>query len=77
VVGVATDDDGHAAGLQRLGLHTGAVEGDDLAGEGRFVLAPERAQDLDVLAGSCPSPGPGNAEGVELLAEPPDANAQQ
>ena len=62
--------------LDRLGEHLARVERVELPLVGGGLVAPEGAQHLQVLVGA-PSPvRPGHVQGVELLLQPPDADAE-
>jgi hypothetical protein len=75
-VGLPTDVDGRMGLLNRLGEHLALVQGVGLALEGRPVVAPERAQDLDVLVGARTAVLPRHIECVEFFFEPTDADPQ-
>ena len=74
-LGVATDVD-RDVGLGGAGSGVGVGEPRELAvGRGR-ALGPERPQRGDVVVEALAPLGEGDAEGVELLLEPPDADAE-
>src|SRR4051794_6158038 len=72
--GVASDHDRHRAlGRLRVGRHP--LEAGELAREAGSVRSPQGAHRGHVLVGPGAAPLPRDAEGVELLAEPADADA--
>ena len=60
-----------------FGVDPHRVETDEFAVEGGDVVAPERAHRGDVLRGACRAPLERDAECVELLTRPPDADAER
>ena len=73
---VAADMNGDRA-VHRLRPAIGAVETDELAGERRALLGPQRAQHGDVLIGACRTVREGGTDRVELLLQPADAYTEE
>ena len=72
---VAADVDRHSA-RGRLGVGADPLERHELALEGHVVFGPHPPHHLQVLLGAGPPPGPGHAQGIELLPQPAHADPQ-
>src|SRR4029453_15414128 len=70
-VTVSTEDNGNCLPVQRLWVDPDGVEPDEVAAEGRDVVAPESAHGGDVLLGAGSASSERNSECGELLGRPP------
>ena len=76
-IAVAAEHDRDATVAHRLRIDPHRVEVDELAVERGDVVAPQRADRVDVLLGARTSTLERDAERVELLARPADADAER
>ena len=74
-VAVAADPDRHRMG-DRLRFEAHLRHVVELAGEARRRIGEERAEQLELLVGPLAAVVVGHAEDLELLAHPPDADAE-
>ena len=74
-LGVATDDDRDGTS-RRTRAQDAVGERGELALEGGLILAPEGTHGTDRVVGATTPLGEGDADGVELLLEPADADAE-